>query len=113
MVGRLDREAALARVGGDLELLQEIARLFLDDTPNMLGAIEKAAESGDAKALERAAHTLKGCVSNFGAADAYEAALNLEKMGRAADLAGVPQGVDRLRKTLDELAPELNALTVL
>ena len=30
--GGLDRDVALSRVGGDVELLQEIAQLFLDDS---------------------------------------------------------------------------------
>ena len=107
---QFDREAALARVGGDLELLQEIAGLFLEDEPNMVAAIEQAAAASDAKGLERSAHTLKGCVSNFGAQHCFDAALHLERLGRAADFSGVPEGMERLRVTLDELRPELRAL---
>jgi len=107
---QLDRESALSRVGGDLELLQEIARLFLEDEANMFEAIETAAAGGDSKVLERAAHTLKGCVSNFGAAHAYEASLQLEKLGRAGEFAPVSDGLARLRTALDELRPELQAL---
>ena len=105
-----DRPAALARVGDDLELLQEITRLFLDDAPNMMSAIEQAIASQDADALGRSAHTLKGCVSNFGAAEAYEAALNLEKLGRTGDLDGAAAGMERLRRSLEDLRPELEQL---
>ena len=105
-----DRPAALARVGDDLELLQEIARLFLDDASNMMSSIEQAIAARDAEALGRSAHTLKGCVSNFGAAEAYDAALNLERLGRAGDLASAPDGLDRLRRSLDNLRPELEQL---
>ena len=105
-----DRPAALARVGDDLELLQEIARLFLDDAPNMMSAIEQAIAAHDADALGRSAHTLKGCVSNFGAADAYEAALNLEKLGRTGDLDRAADGMERLRRSLEDLRPELEQL---
>ena len=107
---QFDREAALARVGGDLELLQEIAKLFLEDEQNMVSAIENAAAANDAKALERSAHTLKGCVSNFGAANCYEASLSLEKLGRSGEFSGVTDGMVRLRASLDELRPELDAL---
>ena len=41
-VGSLDRELALSRVGGDLELLQEIALLFLSDSERMAREIEKS-----------------------------------------------------------------------
>ena len=107
---QFDREAALARVGGDLELLQEIAGLFLEDEQNMVAAIEQAVAASDAKGLERSAHTLKGCVSNFGAQNCFEAALHLERLGRASDFSGVTAGLTTLRAALDELRPELAAL---
>lgn len=104
-----DRDAALGRVGDDVELLKEIAQLFVEDERSMVEAIEQAARAGDAKGLERSAHTLKGCVSNFGGADAYEASFQLEKLGRAADLAHVGEALGRLKTALDELRPELQA----
>ena len=106
----LDREAALGRVGGDVDLLKEIAGLFLEDELNMVDAIDQSAAARDAKSLERSAHTLKGCVSNFGAAEAYEASLALEQLGRAGDFAAVPEGLQRLRNALDKLRPELQQL---
>jgi len=42
--------------------------------------------------------------------DAYEASLQLEKLGRAGEFAPVPDGLARLRTALDELRPELQAL---
>jgi HPt (histidine-containing phosphotransfer) domain-containing protein len=71
-------EAALRdRVEGDTELLQEIVELFLDDSPRQLAAVQAAAAAGDAQALMRVAHTLKGAASNFGAAAVVTAALEL------------------------------------
>lgn len=107
---QIDREAALSRVGGDLELLQEIAQLFLEDETSMFEAIATAATDRNQKVLERAAHTLKGCVSNFGAPHAYEASLHLEKLGRAGDFEPVAEGLAKLTAALDELRPELLAL---
>ena len=48
----MDRAAALARVGGDLELLKEIAVLFLDEYPRALDDIHKALAARDAKLLD-------------------------------------------------------------
>src|SRR5579863_3675158 len=87
----IDRQVALSRVGGDADLLKEIAQLFLDDYPKSMEAVRRAATSGDAKCLERAAHGLKGSVSNFGAAAAVEAARTLEAMGREQNLREVEQ----------------------
>lgn len=106
----VDREVALSRVGGDVELLKEIAQLFLGDYPNTLADLHAAAASGDAKALERAAHGLKGSVSNFGARQAVEAARALEAMGRAQQLAEVEQVLRTLELALAALRPELESL---
>lgn len=106
---RFDKAQALVRVGGDEDLLKEVAALFLDDIPNMVAAIDQAISKGDPKAIERAAHTLKGCVSNFGAADAHDAALELEKMGREQSIARAQDGYAVLLTRLEELKPELQS----
>jgi two-component system, sensor histidine kinase and response regulator len=105
-----DREAAMARVGGDAELLHEIACLFLDDYPRALEEIRNAASRGNARDLERSAHGLKGSVATFGAAAAMEAARSLEAMGRAQQLAEVEQVVRTLELALAALRPELESL---
>src|SRR5579863_9547145 len=106
----LDRELALSRVGGDAELLKEIAALFMEDYPSVLTEIRAAAARGDAKGVERAAHGLKGSVANFGAQTAVDAALQIERMGRAGDLSRVSEAIDTLALALDALHPELEAL---
>jgi two-component system, sensor histidine kinase and response regulator len=106
----MDHEVALARVGGDAELLREIADLFLDDYPNVLVELRAAAERGDAKAVERTAHSLKGSVANFGARSAVDAAFRIESMGRDRELSEVAQVLQTLEVALAELRPELEAL---
>jgi HPt (histidine-containing phosphotransfer) domain-containing protein len=106
----IDRQVALSRVGGDAELLKEIAQLFIDDYPRALEDIREAANRGDAKSLERSAHGLKGSVANFGASSAVEAARKLESMGRAAQLAEAQQVIHTLELALAALRPELESL---
>lgn len=108
--GTLDREVALSRVGGDLELLKEIAELFLDEYPKNLADLHEAIAAGDAKGLERAAHGLKGSVATFGADAAVEAAFRLESMGRARQMVEVAQILNTLELALAALRPELEAL---
>ena len=106
----VDREVALSRVGGDTELLAEIARLFLDDYPKLLEELKAGAARGDAKTVERTAHGLKGSVSNFGARAAVEAALALENMGRQQQLSDIDGRMRVLEQALETLRPELEAL---
>lgn len=107
----LDRELALSRLGGDLELLQEIALLFLSDSERMLREIENAVLARDAKALDRAAHMLKGCVSNFGAQHLHDVSLALERMGRDGNLAGMEPAFEELKAEIGQLERDLRALT--
>jgi two-component system, sensor histidine kinase and response regulator len=106
----LDRANALARVGGDLDLLKEIAALFLDEYPRELDEIRTALASGDAHTLERSAHGLKGAVANFGARPAVDAAFQLEQLGRAGKLEQVPVFLAELERALACLHAELSAI---
>ncbi len=104
-----DREAALERVEGDLELFDEIAGLFLEEAPTLLGQIKDAVAHGDASGLERAAHSLKSSVGTFSAASAQESARALETMGRENDLANAPKILARLEKQVARLEQALRS----
>ncbi|HJY82170.1 MAG TPA: response regulator [Candidatus Binatia bacterium] len=105
-----DRNAALERVEGNWELLQEIVGLFFDEIPRLLSAVQEPIARGDAKALERAAHTLKGAVGNFGAQGAFDAALRLEVMGRGRDLTNAAEVYAELEKEVARLERALATL---
>ena len=106
----LDRQLALARVGGDVELLREIAVLFIEDCPRAFAEIREAVARGDTAKLENAAHSLKGSVANFGARDAVEAAFRLEQMGRAHEMSNAEQMLRKLENALAAVCAELAAL---
>jgi len=106
----LDRALALSRVGGDIELLKEIAQLFVQDYPKVLEELHHAVNNGDAEAVERTAHGLKGSVSTFGARAAMEAARTLENLGRARQVEELQQVLHTLELALAALRPELEAL---
>ena len=74
-----DMAAALERVDGDMELMKELAGLFLGECPRRMADIHRAIDRRDGPELQRAAHYLKGSVGNFGARRAFEAAGRLER----------------------------------
>jgi two-component system, sensor histidine kinase and response regulator len=104
------REAALLKMGGDEELLREVVMAFLEACEDTAGPVEVAVRLGDAKALHRAAHTLKGSVAMFTMGPVYEAALELERCGRDDRMQTARESYRRLRDELDRLLPELRAL---
>ncbi len=110
MSGSIDREAILDRVGGDVELLREITEIFLREYSVLLDDIAVAIGKPDSYLLERSAHNLKGCISNFGAVDAVAAAYRLENMGRHKQLGDAEQALVDLKAALGQLQPELLAL---
>jgi len=108
--GELDLQAALARVGGDIDLLKEISRVFLDDCPRSVAEIRDAAARSDCPAVERVAHGLKGAASNFGAPQVVGAALRVEMLGRSGELDGLATALEALEAMLDGLRADLESL---
>ncbi len=106
----LDHEVAMARVGSDTELLRELAQLFLEESPRLMGELRAAHEQGDAKQVERAAHGLKGSVANFGAKPAVDAAHQIELLGKAGKLEAVAEVLRSLDLALLALHAELTQL---
>jgi signal transduction histidine kinase/CheY-like chemotaxis protein len=100
--------AALASVEGDVDLLRDLAALFLEDAPRLLDIIRDAVSAADPARLARAAHTLKGSVANFGHRPAVDSALRLETMGRSGDLSDADSTVEALTASIEVLTSELS-----
>jgi two-component system, sensor histidine kinase and response regulator len=90
----------LARFDGDGELLKELAGIFLQECPRMLADIHEALRAGDAKSLERAAHTLKGSVGNFAMPGPWETAQRLELLAQSGQLSGAEEILHALEQQL-------------
>src|SRR5436305_12462864 len=106
----LDQEAALERVGGDHDLLIEIAQLFLSETPGQLNSLVLAVEAGDSPSVEKTAHMIKGSIATFGADPAVRTALALEQAGRKDELSRAPALVEELKALVQALSSELQTL---
>jgi HPt (histidine-containing phosphotransfer) domain-containing protein len=107
----IDRADVLARFEGDAELLQEVADLFLEDCPERMTHVREALARRDCTALQRAAHSLKGSASNFGAASTVQAALRIELLARAGDLAQAEEAYATLEQEATRLTRALAQLT--
>ncbi len=103
----LDRLDALARLNGNVEEYENLLQLWLELAPEEAGRLAGALAEGDAGALERAAHKLKGMSAFVGAQAVRQAALDLEVMGRTGDLAAAPAALSELQRmvqlTLDAI----------
>ncbi|MEJ5367862.1 MAG: PAS domain S-box protein [Bryobacteraceae bacterium] len=106
----MDVNGALERLGGDRALLAELAGLFLQEGPRLLAEAEGSLAQGDAPALQNAAHQLKGLLAQFCAAQAREAAWELELEARRADLMAARSRLKALQEQFSLLLPELRQL---
>lgn len=86
---------------------REIVQVFLDDIPGRIAAIGSAVEQADARALESAAHALKGALGSLAAEPAMEAARALEAIGREGSMIDAVSAWRRLETSLNDLFPAL------
>ncbi|HXH50010.1 MAG TPA: response regulator [Terriglobia bacterium] len=110
----IDWKRGLAAADGDAALLRDLLRIFANEAPATLEKLRSAVELKDAPAIERAAHTLKGSVGNFGADAAVQASLKLEVMARQGDLKhaketfrSIEQEIQRVLAAIETLEAEV------
>ncbi|BCX81824.1 two-component system, sensor histidine kinase and response regulator [Methylomarinovum caldicuralii] len=103
-----DREASLAQLDGDEELLQDMIALFLDDAPARLEALAAAASACDCQGIAEAAHALKGMAGHFHAETLQQQAAALEQAARDGnfDPAAVATLSQTTRQVMNVLAAE-------
>ena len=107
----INAASALAHVGGDVGLLKELVGLFLNEIPELLTDLRKAVKAGDANAIERAAHKLKGSVGNFAARPSFEAALKLEVLGKDGRLSEAEPAYAELEREINRLQSAMAELS--
>ncbi|HKX21720.1 MAG TPA: Hpt domain-containing protein [Rhizorhapis sp.] len=107
MIKLLDWERALENVDGSQELLLELAKLFIESCPDMMRQIRDAIIIGDAPALHRAAHNIKGSARIFAAGAVVNDAMRLEAMGAENDLSKASECFAALESSVSQLSAAL------
>jgi HPt (histidine-containing phosphotransfer) domain-containing protein len=107
MARTFDETELLARIDNDTAFLAETVDMLTSDGPPLLDQLHRALAAGDAPAVSRTAHSIKGMVSNFCAAGAHAAAQRVEQFGKSGDLAAAPAAAQTLHEDLDSLTREL------
>ena len=104
------REAFLEGLGNDTALARRLVDLFMQDSTRLVDDIGRAIAARDAESLRRAAHTLKGFVSNFPAGTARETAARMEAIGLDGDFEAAEETFPALEKEIDRLRSVLPTL---
>jgi PAS domain S-box-containing protein len=109
--GAVDWTAAVDKLGGDEELLKELAGVFLEEWPRWRADVGHALAGRDAVRLRRLAHTLKGSLGQFEASAAVATAQRLEETGKRGNLdeardlwLSLEQEIEQLRPVVADFA---------
>lgn len=95
---------------GEPDVLREVLNLFLDEVPKKLGALRSAVASGDAAAVRRTAHSLKGSSGNIGARAMYDVCRQLDDRAGSEEPARLQPLVDALDAEYGEVERAITRL---
>jgi signal transduction histidine kinase/CheY-like chemotaxis protein/HPt (histidine-containing phosphotransfer) domain-containing protein len=109
--GLWDKAAALERVEGDEELLQDICWIFLEESPQLMIQLQQALADDDPEAVSRAAHSLKGESAYLGATSVAQIAKQLETMGRDRELSQARAVFEQLQQEMASLSSAVRQAT--
>ncbi len=95
---------------GGSSLLIEVIDLYVNEASAQVAALQSALQSGDLRALERTAHTLKSSSANVGALGFAALCADIEHHGRAANATDLDELVGRAQQQYVEVCKALAAV---
>jgi HPt (histidine-containing phosphotransfer) domain-containing protein len=104
------RPAFLAGLGDDVVLARRLVEIFVEQSAGLMGQVRAAIAAGDATALRKAAHALKGTIGNFPEGSAHAVATRMEGIAVAGDLAAAGDALPLLEQEVDRLKTLLPSL---
>lgn len=107
---RVDWSHALRACDGDKDLFFDLLNLFLEETPELLNALDKAIEENNSEAIHRSAHTVVGSLRIIGPTEAGEVALQIEKVAHQGTIDGAKDLSKQLRDHIDPLFEEASQI---
>lgn len=98
-----DAHAALERCYGKREMLEEMIKIFPEESTELLSQMRAELSRGSISEIGRAAHRLKGTVVFLGAQPASKAALEVEQASKSGDLAAAAKAIVDLERQIELL----------
>ena len=97
-------------VPGEPDVLRQVLKLFVAEVPKKIGALRSAVASGDARAVQRTAHSLKGSSGNIGARAMFDVCRQLDDLARSEGLSRVAPLLDALDAEYGKAETEIKRL---
>jgi signal transduction histidine kinase/HPt (histidine-containing phosphotransfer) domain-containing protein/BarA-like signal transduction histidine kinase len=108
-----DESALLERLMGDRSLARTITDAFLEDIPKQIEVLSGFLEAGNAKGVERQAHTIRGAAAAVSGEGLMNVAFQLELVGRVGDLQTATASFAELRNRFERLKKAMKASNLL
>lgn len=99
----MNRQEVLAKCGNDTKLLEELCKLFVEESSRLMQKLADAVVNRDAGAIERTTHTLRGSTHFFSAGAAVESLKELEALARKGTLNDADIIFGRLVQEMNEV----------
>lgn len=109
MAQLFDEAELMAHVDNDVAFLADTVQMLETDGLSLMVELKAAVVAGDAPAVVRTAHGLKGMISNFCSPAVQALALDVERAGKAGDGAAAAAASAKLEPALEALIVELAA----
>jgi CheY-like chemotaxis protein len=106
----VDRDILLDRLGGDSRFLSELIEIYLNQSPCLLAAAQRALQENNGRELARVAHSIKGAAGNFFARATVNVAQRLETFAEQADFSRAAEALRALEQEMLRLDHALVAL---
>ena len=100
----------LRELSPDADFLRELIEIYLQDTPQRIAELQDALNKKDVPVFTRAAHTIKGSSSNFGAIKLTKLAHDLEMQGKSDNLSEAPASLANLNSEFALVAETLSKI---
>jgi PAS domain S-box-containing protein len=101
-------DGALARLGGEAEILQMLVNLFLEEQASYLENIHKALDNEDGTVLQRELHTLRGVCATIGAESIEDAIRAPEALAGQKNFADCATLLPEIERDIARLVKFLN-----
>jgi len=104
-----DLEATKLRIGGSGSLVEEMRRIFAEESPPLAAEAEEALDAKDLQRLRILAHSLKGNAASVDAKACAELAREIEDAARAGDLERCASAMPAMRNAFAKAVKALNS----
>ena len=106
----VDSQSVLDRLDGDQDLYNELIEIYFGDLPKQMQILCDGFAAGDAKIVERQAHSLKSASANIGAERVRAVAFDIEQLALGPEKERIKVLMEQFQEEIVVLKQEFKRL---